>query len=167
MSLLLHHSKPQHHIDNACGAGGQFVSKPRSRGFTWADGVPARLWLRYLAVFLDPAGLWLWRGGPCHSQEVDMCPTKPLQIFKDWDGLRLNVLFICLHSQRRTVQRCSSTSDHRADTQQERFHAPHWQHKQRYQTGILLLHNRCSDVSQWKQLRWTSLFSMIHSIRLP
>lgn len=100
MSLLLHHSKPQHHIDNACGAGGQFVSKPRSRGFTWADGVPARLWLCYLAVFLDPAGLWLWRGGPCHPQEVDTCPTKTLQLLKNWDGFRLNVLFICFtHSE--------------------------------------------------------------------
>lgn len=54
-----------------CDAGGQFVCEPRSGGFTWTDGVSARLWLRYSALFLDAAGLqWLWRGGPCHPWEV-------------------------------------------------------------------------------------------------
>lgn len=54
-----------------CHAGGQFVCKPRSRGFTRTDGVPARLWLCYSALLLDAAGLqWIWRGGPCHSWEV-------------------------------------------------------------------------------------------------
>lgn len=58
-------------------AGRQSVGESRARGFTWADGVPAGLWLRYPAVLLDTAGLcrpwlWLWGGVPCHPWEVDI-----------------------------------------------------------------------------------------------
>lgn len=43
--------------DDVCVAGGQSVSEPGSRGFTGAHGVSAGLWLRYLALLLDTAGL--------------------------------------------------------------------------------------------------------------
>lgn len=59
ISSLLHKIKSQVYNDFACAAGGQSVSEPGSRGFTGADGVAARLWLRYPAVFLDTTGL-LW-----------------------------------------------------------------------------------------------------------
>lgn len=62
-----------------CDAGGQFVCEPRSGGFTWTDGVPAGLWLRYSALFLDATGLqWFWRGGSHHPWEVKPESRKSL-----------------------------------------------------------------------------------------
>lgn len=110
-----------------CHAGGQFVCKPRSRGFTRTDGVPARMWLCYSALLLDTAGLqWLWRGCPCHSWEVKPESTIGFGHIKTF---RLFNFFSFFASQWGAFQRCHSTSHHWADTQQECFHTSHRQHK--------------------------------------